>query len=129
MDRLTYIQMCAHAGRSLLRSMPDALPLDDDQIPLDIDVAVYIIEDRLGEVLYVGSVHRQADTAGLARRLREHMGNNGKSMTWQYVTLIALKPETSRAEVRRIEGVVAFDLRPRSGERHPREWLTEPMSR
>jgi hypothetical protein len=96
--------------------------LGQDALPEGVSAGVYIVEDRDGLVLYVGSVRRSPGSSALADRIgREHSQEAHKVQHWDRVHVVALKPETTTQRVRVVESILAHELRPLYGI-HPQGW-------
>jgi hypothetical protein len=116
MTPATYGVLCSYAGPSLWWSHPWPVPAAVP-FPLQVESAVYVIEDADGRCCYVGSVNRGC--GGLADRLAEHLDDPAKRSRWQAVWVVPLTPSTSGTEVRRIEGVIGAHLGPYLSRRLP----------
>jgi hypothetical protein len=118
LDRNRFNAIARYAGEWLTEPLPQPVPIDE----LDHLVAssgVYVVQDALERVRYVGSVSRPGQARGVANRLREHLREPLKKMTWHCVWVLPLRDDTPREVVRRIEGAVGVDLAPISGRRLP----------
>lgn len=89
--------------------------------------AVYVTYDSRRQCRYVGSVVRRADPSAVASRVAEHYREPrglAKRQTWAYLVALGLHADLDDAEVRYVEGRVAFGLSPIDGSLHP-SW--DPM--
>ena len=116
MTPTTYLVLCTYAGSALGWSHPWAVPATHP-FPLQVEGAVYVVEDKDGRCCYVGSVNRRA--GGLADRLAEHLDDPGKRSSWHHVWVVPLRSHTTEVEVRRIEGVIGAHLGPYMSRRLP----------
>jgi hypothetical protein len=123
MNARTYQALTVHADRWLLRPMPDPFVLGRDALPRGVSAAIYIVETRFGEVLYVGKTGRGEGRDAVAERIREHMRETNKGAMWHQVYVIPLRAETPNRVIEIIEGVVASDLHPTWSDIHPSAWL------
>jgi hypothetical protein len=81
--------------------------------------AVYVVTDRAGRVAYVGKVCRPEDIAAVESRLREHVEQLEKAMTWAMLYVVPLKSETPDVVVEYIEGLIGERLKPYQNKRLP----------
>src|SRR4051794_3499187 len=81
--------------------------------------AVYIAVDGAGVIRYVGSVCRLRAT-GLSERATEHIRDWFKERHWVELYTVPLRPDTSPADVRSIEGRIGRRLKPVDNKRLPR---------
>jgi hypothetical protein len=119
MNRKRYHAIAAYAGEWLDQPLPGARPVDE-VADLAMSTGVYVVCDALERVRYVGSVRRPQIISGLDTRLREHLRDPVKRLTWHTVWVVPLHDETPIEVVRRLEGAVGMDLRPLSSQRLPR---------
>lgn len=118
LDAKRYRATAKYAGEWLVETPFRRLPVDEpDELPT-MGCAIYIVEDALGEIDYVGSVCRK--DRGAEKRLREHLRNPRKRKRWHTVAVIPLHPETPLEAVRSIEAAVGADLLPKNTRRLPR---------
>jgi len=72
MRRPVYLALAEISEAHLLRAMPHPVEPNPEALP-DFSCAVYAVEDRQGEICYVGSVYRPDDLQGLASHVREYL--------------------------------------------------------
>ena len=116
MNRSEYRRLSVYAGSGLLRPHPWPVPATVP-FPLRFEAAVYVAVDAEDVCRYVGSVSRP--DGGLAARIAEHLDDPVKRQRWRQVWVLPLRPELTRSEVRRIEGVVGAHLGPTDSVRLP----------
>jgi hypothetical protein len=111
MTAIRYRSLCRYAGDWIERPIERSFTVDDLG---DIDACsgVYVVCEPLERVHYVGSVHRPANRAGVADRLREHLRAGHKRLWWKTVWVLPLKADAPRAVVRSVEACVGRDLDP-----------------
>lgn len=109
----------ARAGGEAVRQ-PLSAPYDlDEGEPVLGGCGVYIACNHHDEVLYVGSVHRPYDPAGISRRLREHLREPTKAMHWSRAWVLVADGKDLRW-VRQYEGLVGDELEPSWNDRLPK---------
>jgi hypothetical protein len=81
--------------------------------------AVYVAWDVYGRCRYVGSVYRPADRRAVRDRMTEHLRQRQRRENWYAVTVFALHPDVTEADVRQCEGWAAYALDPLEGSAHP----------
>lgn len=119
MDTTRYRALCRYAGDWLGDPTPRSFALDKlDEIRACS--GVYVVCEPLERVQYVGSVHRPMSSCGVADRLREHLREGNKRLSWKTVWVVPLVAETPREVVRSVEACVGADLSPLGGNRLPR---------
>jgi hypothetical protein len=118
-NRARYNAIASYAGAWLTEQIPRPRPVDEVE-DLPVSSGVYVICDALERVCYVGSICRPGQIRGLARRLREHLQEPLKRMTWHTVWVVPLRDDTPVDVVRRVEGAVGSDLRPTRCHRLPK---------
>jgi hypothetical protein len=111
LDRGRYAGLTSYAGGWLSEHVPRPFPVDQLD-HLDVASGVYVVEDALDRVRYVGSVCRPGNSRGIACRLREHLRDPGKRLTWHHVWVVPLREDTPRRIVRAVEGAVGAELTP-----------------
>lgn len=116
MKAATYYAIADLIGVYLAETLP-RLYVGDNVPP--ITSAIYVGVGPLGDVRYVGSVHRPRDPSALIRRMREHRS----SERWAVTAVFPLRPETPRSTVRELEGTVGDVLWPLDTRRLPRSIL------
>src|SRR5438128_12601820 len=114
-----YYAISAYAGEWLDKPLPGPRLVDETN-DLTVSTGVYIVCDALERVRYVGSVRRPQRVAGVAARLREHLRDSLKHLTWHTVWVVPLRDETPVDVVRRLEGAVGTDLQPLGSQRLPK---------
>ncbi len=119
MNLKQYQAIAAYGGEWVEQPLPGSRQVDEMD-DISASTGVYIVCDALERVRYVGSVRRPRLIAGIAIRLREHLRNPVKRLTWHTVWIVPLRDETPVGVVRRVEGVVGLDLRPLNTQRLPR---------
>lgn len=124
MKRATYRALTVHADRWLAAEMPSPFVLGRDVLPRGIGAAIYIIENRQGEALYVGKTSRGDGRDAVVERLTEHMHQTDKAALWHRAYIIPLRSDTPGDVVEAIEGIIASDLGPSWSQTHPKRWLS-----
>ena len=109
---LDYEVLTQYAGDHLLESVPTAVRIGAGEAVSDYAAAVYVALGLTGEVLYVGSVCRPENPRAVGARLAEHLRRLERFQQWDSLLIFPLKPDTSLADVRRIEGRIGAHLRP-----------------
>lgn len=119
MNTVRYRSLCRYAGEWL--DAPVARSFGVDELAeITACSGVYIVCEPLERVQYVGSVHRPATLTGVADRLREHLREGHKRLSWKSVWVLPLVSATPREVVRSIEACVGADLAPPGEGRLPR---------
>lgn len=123
MDPRTISRLAADAAGcdcDFVSDRPFVLGCDD--LPEGVSAGVYIVEDRDGAVLYVGSVRRSPGSDAVTSRIEhEHSKEGHKAQHWDRVHVVALKADTTTERVREVESILAHELRPLYGI-HPAGW-------
>jgi hypothetical protein len=118
MSPIRYRALCRYAGEWIDRPIERSFALDDlDEI--EARSGVYVVCEPLERVHYVGSVYRPASRCGVADRLREHLRDGYKRLSWKTVWVLPLRVDAPRAVVRSVEACVGRDLVPLGGGRLP----------
>ena len=110
MDPRRYRSICHYARDWLDVPIARACPVDETA-SITTGTAVYVVCEPLERVQYVGSVCRPR-RSGVHERMREHLRDPYKRLTWKSVWIIPLLPETSVNAVRTIEACIGADLAP-----------------
>ncbi|MCU1676538.1 MAG: hypothetical protein JWM93_1296 [Frankiales bacterium] len=119
MNATRYRSLYRYAGAWLGDVAPRSVALDELE-SISARSGIYVVCEPLERVQYVGSVRRPNSVAGVADRLREHLREGHKRLTWKTVWVLPLKPETPVPVVRSIEACVGADVGPLGGDRLPR---------
>jgi hypothetical protein len=119
LDHTLYRALTQRAGRWAASVQPTPCAIER-HAQLRGGSAVYIACDDEDRVLYVGSVHRPGDAAGLAGRIAEHLRNAEKRLRWRRLWVLSLRADVPLAVVRDLEAIVGTELAPPWNGRLPR---------
>lgn len=124
MSRMTlrrHEEVSRHAGDFLIRPLPRPSFIDElNQSETAASHGVYIVCNKVDDVLYVGSACRPHDPAGVVRRVREHHRDGSRRRRWLRVWLLLMKPNADKRQVEITEGMVGRDLGCLENRRLPR---------
>lgn len=107
-----YSAVARYADEYLEAALPEPVDLGEGKPIPSYPVAVYVAVGLSGEVLYVGSVCRPDDPAGVASRMEEHLRKLDRLQTWAQLYVVPLRADTPLTTVRRIEGRIGAHLAP-----------------
>lgn len=120
LDERRYRAVSAYAGAWKVDSPYRKYHVDEVGELAPTGCAVYIVEDALGEVDYVGSVCRSAESRGALKRLGEHLRDPEKRRRWHRIAVVSLRADTPLEVVRSVEAAIGADLLPKKNQRLPR---------
>jgi hypothetical protein len=120
LDAKRYRAVSAYAGHWKVAAPFQKFHVDEVAELAPTGCAVYIIEDALGEVDYVGSVCRATEARGVLKRLHEHLRDPEKRRRWHRIAVVSLRPDTPLKVVRSVEAAIGADLVPKKSQRLPR---------
>ena len=119
MSAMRYRSICRYGGDWLDEPIAKAFTIDAID-SIRVCTGIYVVCEPLERVQYVGSVCRPNSVAGVSDRLREHLREAHKRLSWKSVWVVPLKEATPVSVVRAVEACVGADLAPLGGDRLPR---------
>jgi hypothetical protein len=117
-DTTFHRALARHGGDSVLQPLPAARPVVEHRSIVG-GCGVYIACDDFDRVVYVGSVHRPGNVAGISERIAEHLRDARKALCWARLWILVVDERQTVEWVRTYEAIVGEELQPTWNERLP----------
>jgi hypothetical protein len=117
-DTTFHRALARHGGAAIRRPLLAPRPIAEYRT-IRGGCGVYIACDDHDRVMYVGSVHRPGNTAGISTRISEHMRDALKALRWERLWVLVVDDDRTVEWVRTYEAIVGEELGPTWNERLP----------
>lgn len=110
--------LARHGGSSVLKPLLAPKSIAEHRRVVG-GCGIYIVCDDFDRAMYVGSVHRPRNAAGMSDRIGEHLRDPLKALRWARIWALVVDDDRTVEWVRTYEAIVGEELQPTWNERLP----------